>query len=141
MQETIVERDCRVSAAEYFRTVLLSAVAELEASTGMTLEPSQLKEGYHYRREGKDGKEMVTFKRIRPNTEYAVKVARGSQNIQMRFELKATGEDTCHVKMTQTVMTNKKPDRISNAVMTHRMKKRLKDLEKGTADRLKKEKD
>ncbi len=137
MQETVVEKECAVGAAAFYETLLLSAAAELSEATGSEKSPADLKEGFHYRREGKEGRETVTFRRLRPDREYAVKVARGTKNIQIRFEITGKAGGSCLVRMSQTVMTNKKPDRISDTVMKMRMKKKISDLEKGTKRRLK----
>ncbi len=137
MQETIVERDCRVSAKDFYDTLLISSVEEAKAATGYELKIKDLKEGYHYRRESeKYGQEIVTYKRLLPGREYAIKVSRGTKNIQMRFKLEKKDENSCHVVLSQTIMTNKKPDWISTMVMKKRLKDRLKQIEKGTEDRL-----
>lgn len=140
MQETIVEKDCRVSAKDFYDTLLISAAQEAEASTGYEINVKDIKEGYHYRRETeKYGQEIVTYKRLLPGREYAVKVSRGTKNIQMRIRMDKKDEKSCHVVITQTIMTNKKPDWFSTMVMKKRLMNRLKQIEKGTEDRLARE--
>lgn len=137
MQETIVEKDCRVSAKDFYDTLLISSAQEAEAAVGYEVNVKDIKEGYHYRREtAKYGEEIVTYKRLLPGREYAIKVSRGTKNIQMRFKLIKKDENSCHVVLTQTIMTNKKPDWFSTMVMKKRLKDRLKQVEKGTEDRL-----
>ena len=140
MQETIVEKDCRVSAKDFYDTLLISAAQEAEASTGYEINVKDIKEGYHYRRETeKYGQEIVTYKRLLPGREYAIKVSRGTKNIQMRIRMEKKDENSCHVVITQTIMTNKKPDWFSTMVMKKRLMDRLKQIEKGTEDRLARE--
>ena len=137
MQETIVEKDCKVSAKDFYDTLLISSAHEAEEATGYEMNVKDIKEGYRYRRETqKYGQEFVTYKRLLPGREYAIKVSRGTKNIQMRFKLEKTGENTCHVVLTQTIMTNKKPDWFSTMVMKKRLKDRLNLIEKGTVERL-----
>lgn len=137
MQETIVEKDCKVSAKDFYDTLLISSVQEAEEAVGYEINVKDIKEGYHYRRDTeKHGEEIVTYKRLLPGREYAIKVSRGTKNIQMRFRLEKKDENSCHVVLSQTIMTNKKPDWFSTMIMKKRLKDRLNLIEKGAKDRL-----
>lgn len=139
MQETVIEQDCSVSAKEFYRTLLISAAQEASAAIGTDLGEQDIRQGYHYRHATDKGEELVTFKKLVPGREYGVKVARNDGNIQIRYRIDPKDDDHCHVTVTQTLMTKKKSDWFSSAVMKNRLRKRINLIVTGTKDRLKQE--
>lgn len=139
MQETVIEQDCSVSAGEFYRTLLISAAQEASAAIGAELSEKDIRQGYHYKHMTGKGEELVTFKKLVPGREYGVKVARSDGNIQLRFRIDPKDDDHCHVTLSQTLLTKKKSDWFSSAVMKNRLRKRIGLIVSGTKDRLKQE--